>query len=246
MKTIGQYIYTIYAVIIFVLTFLIQLPFFVLFALFGNRGTKALNILLKIWSRLFFFLILITIRVYGKEKIDRTKKYIVVANHYSFLDTPMIFATVPFMVKPLARSDFGKIPLFGFIYRTMTIPVNRSNNQSKKASYEKMLKTVKDEPSQVFIFPEGSFNETDKVLKGFFNGAFNLAKDTNTEILPVLFPDTIKRWHYSSFWAWSPGVSRAYFLDPIEISTINALSTEELKNHVHGIMENHMTILKST
>jgi len=246
MNKIAQYIYTTYALIVFILTFIIQFPFFIFFSLWGEKGVKPLNILLRCWSKVFFFYILITTRTYGLENIEKNKKYIIVANHSSFLDTPMIFATIPLMVKPLARADFGKIPLFGYIYRKMTIPVDRSSTISKKKSYEQMVETVIKEKSLIFIFPEGSFNETEADLKKFYNGAFNLAKDTQTEILPVLFPDTVKRWHYSSFWAWSSGICRTFVLEPISINTINSMSVEELNKHTYNIMDQALKAIRKS
>lgn len=244
MKKIAQFIYTIYVVIVFLVTFLIQFPFFLIFLSFGKKGAKAIYTLFRIWSHVFLFLSVITLRVYGKEKIERKKNYVVIANHNSFLDTPMIFASLPIFCKTLARSDFSNIPIFGLLYKTMTIPVNRASTTSKKKSVQLMLESIKKDKATIFIFPEGSFNESDEILKPFYNGAFQLAKDSSTEILPILFPDTIKRWHFSSFFAWTPGVCRAYILDPIDLDIILSKNTTELNDYVRDLMASHLRILR--
>lgn len=223
--------------LIFLLTFIVALPVFLFISIWPSSGSnKRWYRFFKTWSFSFFSLIGIIVRVKGKEKIQSGKKYIVIANHQSFLDIPMIFSSVPFWVKPLARADLAKIPLFGLIYKKSTIPVDRSSISSKKESYKKMLETIKNEDTNVFIFPEGSFNETEHLFKTFYEGAFRIAKETDIEILPIIFPDTGKRWHYSSFWAWSPGISRAFILDPIALETIRSMSSKELKEHVLDIM----------
>lgn len=238
LQRISSYIYTLYVLFLFAVTFFIQLPFFFIFSLFPKKNRYRLIFgLFKIWAHLFFFLIGITIRITGREKISKHLKCVVVANHHSFLDTPMIYAALPFFVKPLARSDFGKIPLFGYLYRTAAISVNRDSIASKKESFQKMLSAIREDGTNIFIFPEGSFNETDRILKPFYDGAFRIAKETGQPIVPVLFPDTIKRWHYSSFWSWRPGICRAYILDPIPADMIRQMDIQQLKEHVFHEME---------
>lgn len=242
MKAWFRYPYTIFVLLIFLVTLIIALPLFLLCILFPvSIRAKALHAFFKIWSYLFFTLIGNSIKIIGKSKINPKKRYVVVANHQSFLDIPMIFATLPFYVKPLARSDYGKIPFFGFIYRNATVPVDRSSLSSKRDSYKKMLEVMEKEHTNIFIFPEGSFNESKVILKPFFDGAFRIAKETETEILPLIFPDTCKRWHYSSFWAWSPGISRSFVLDPIPIESIKNLSIKEINNLVFEKMNRVFT-----
>ncbi len=245
MKAWLRYPYTIFVLLIFLATLIIALPLFLLCVILPvSIRAKALHAFFKTWSYLFFTLIGDSIKIIGKSKINPNKRFVVVANHQSFLDIPMIFATLPFYVKPLARSDYGKIPFFGFIYRNATVPVDRASLSSKRDSYKKMREVMEKEHTNIFIFPEGSFNETEEILKPFFDGAFRIAKETETEILPLIFPDTCKRWHYSSFWAWSPGISRSFVLDPIPIETINNLSTKDLNHFVFEKMERAYKSLK--
>lgn len=234
---IAQVLYVVYVTLVFAISFIVFMPFFVLFSFCHERLRNNLYFyLIKIWSRVIFIFFGFTVRITGKNNIDKTQKYVVVANHYSYLDSPMIFRTLPFFAKPLAREDYGKIPLFGYLYRRVTIPVARESISSKKKSFQKLIQTVNDENTSVFIFPEGSFNQTDQILKPFFDGAFRIAKETNTPILPILFPDTIKRWHFSSFWKWTPGISRAIILPPIDVDTISTMDHKELKELVYNQM----------
>lgn len=168
----------------------------------------------------------------------------VVANHISYLDTAMIFTTIPFMVKPLAKKDLIKIPLFGFLYKQMAILVDRTNDVSRRKSIHLLKKTLKRD-SSIFIFPEGSFNETGKPLKQFYDGAFRIALQTNTPILPVIFPDTVDRFHYSSFWKWSMGKNRAVFLKAIEVDQYEMKDLSDLKERVYQEMEKQLIVFRA-
>lgn len=231
-----RYLYTLYAVITFGLLFLLFLPLFFLLSFGGRKGKLAMWWLIKSWSYIWLFLVGISVKRKFIAKPRRNQRYIVVANHQSYLDTAMLFNTMPFMVKPLARNDLAKIPLFGFLYRQMAILVDRSDIKSKGESLQ-MLTEELQAGGSIFIFPEGSFNETAASLKRFFDGAFRLAIKTRTPLLPVLFPDTKDRLHYRSFWAWSPGKSRAVFLPEISVDTYHENDVQALKEHVFQKME---------
>ena len=105
-----------------------------------------------------------------------------------------------------------------------------------------MWRQLKNE-CHITIFPEGSFNETGDVLKDFFDGAFRLAINTQTPILPVIFPDTNKRWHYSAWWELFPGKNRAYFLEPIEV---DGMDLQTLKQKAFARMEQKLNSLNNT
>lgn len=243
-STASQYIYTIYVMLVFLLTFLVVMPLFLVFTLFKTKTSTRLYLyLFKSWVRIFFFLIGFAVRIYGKENADKNGKYVVVANHYSYLDTPMIFRALPFFVRPLASASYSKIPVFGYLYRKVAVMVDRSSIMSKHESFKKMMETIQKEDTNVFVFPEGSFNETDDILQPFYDGAFRIAKETNTAILPMIFPDTIKRWHYSSFWKWTPGICRAYILPPIPVEKVQSMSAKEMKDYVYQEMLVQMSII---
>ena len=128
------------------------------------------------------------------------------------------------------------MPVMGFLYRQIVIMVDRGNETSRARSMRLMWRVLKRE-SDILIFPEGTFNETGKPLKEFYNGAFRLAIITQTPILPVIFPDTVDRWHYSAWWKIWPGRNRVVYLDPVPVHGMDIESLPALKQQVYEIME---------
>ncbi len=233
-----RYLYSIYCIITFVVLFLLFLPFFVCFSFLREKGRKASWRLVRVWGFIWLFLIAIPVKViYSAGKPDSGKNYIVVANHISYLDTAMIFRAIDFYAKPLAKAELAKIPLFGFLYKQIAVLVQRDNKTSKNKSIHQLKKHLEHSGS-IFIFPEGAFNETEDLLMSFYDGAFRIAKETNTPILPVLFPDTKKRLHYRSIFSFSPGISRAVFLREIHMEDMAGLDVAQLKEQVRNIMLN--------
>lgn len=228
-----KYIYAIYASVLFVVIFLLLFPIFLILGTFNCR--KAIWFVIRIWSIIWFFLLGMYIQRIFLQKPNTHKRYIVIANHYSYLDTALIFRTFPIIVKPLAMQALAKVPLFGYLYSKMAILVDRKNTKSKINSLKK-IKEALTNGDNILIFPEGSFNQTDKPIKHFYDGAFKLALETQTDILPVLFPDTNNRWNNKSFWNWSPGKNRVVFLPEISIANYTVEEADKLKSDVHTLM----------
>lgn len=235
MKRIGRILHPLYLLFVissFVASVLIALPFFLLAGLIKHPiARRFIYQLVHYWAKAWLFVT--GMPLIKKGKFPNGRKYVIVANHISYLDTVNIYATIPSYFRTLARKEMVRIPVFGIIYKQLTILVDRSSPESRTKSMKLMWRLLKNE-CHIAIFPEGGFNETNQLLNTFYNGAFRLAVNTQTPILPVLFPDTQERWHYSGWWKIFPGKNRAIFLDPI---AVEGLQEEALKELVYQKME---------
>lgn len=230
-----QPFYTFYVLITFVVSLLAGFPFFLLISL-GNsaRGRKAIYLIVKYWSRAWLWMIGMPIRVSGA--IPPRSKYIIVANHISYMDTIAIFAAIPFYFRALGKHEVAKIPILGLVYRQIVVMVDRENARSRAQSMRSMHHVLKHEAC-IAIFPEGTFNETGEPLKNFYNGAFRLAVHTHTPILPLVFADMEQRWDYRAWWKLWPGRNRAIFLPPVPVNGQEHNDVEMLKQKVFSQME---------
>ncbi|MGI6393555.1 MAG: lysophospholipid acyltransferase family protein [bacterium] len=121
--------------------------------------------------------------VEGLENVDENEKYLVISNHQSVFDIPVIGAALPLNLRIFAKKELLKIPLFGQLLLMYDfVFVDRNNPRQavkdlKKAS-EKM------ELFSFLVFPEGTRSKDGKVGK-FKSGTFSLAIEANKAILPV-------------------------------------------------------------
>ena len=170
------------------------------------------------WADLWFALTFIRVKSIYEAPYNANEKSIVVANHISYLDIPMLVKVFRKPLRPLGKIEMTKVPMFGFIYKNAIVTVDRSDAAHRAASL-KTLKSVLNKGISIFVFPEGTFNETTVPLKEFYNGAFKLAVETQTPVQPVLFLDTYKRMHYKTAFSLTPGKCRAVYLNKIEPGT---------------------------
>lgn len=213
----------------------IPIVFFALF--FGKiRGGNLIFRVCSYWADVWFFLIGIYHKNIYESPHDSSKPYIFVANHISYIDAPVIVKTIRQPVRVLGKVEMSGIPLFGFIYKNAIVTVDRSH-ATKRANSVRILKSVLKKKISIFMFPEGTFNETQYPLKDFYDGAFRIAIETQTPVKPVLFIDAYDRLHYKSILSLTPGISRSVFLDEISVEGLTLRDVQMLKQKTYDIME---------
>ena len=234
-RKVLQPLYTLYVVLTFLISLIIVFPLVALVST-GNsiKARRGIYGILKTWSTIWLALIGMPLVKRGVRPAKG--RYIVVANHISYMDTIVIFPAMPGYFRVLGKKEFARIPVVGFIYKQLVILVDRSNNVSRAISMRLMWRVLRREGS-IMIFPEGTFNETDAPLKSFYDGAFRLALTTGADILPIVFPDTLHRWHYSHWWKMWPGRNRVVYLPPVPVAGMTLEQLPELKTRVYGLME---------
>jgi len=233
-----QPFYTAYVVVTFLISFFIALPFFFLISLGNNkRARKAIYLIIHYWSKGWLWVLGMPLRTSGTKPAKG--RYVVVANHISYLDTVVIFPAVPGYFRALGKIEMARIPLFGFLYKQIVLLVDRSSAHSRSRSMRLMWRALRYE-SNVVVFPEGTFNETSEPLKDFYDGAFRLAINAQVPILPIVFPDTVQRWHYSHWWKMSPGKNRVIYLPLVPVSGMVHDDMGKLKKQVYEMMETEL------
>lgn len=237
-KKIAGRIFALWALLVFLPTMLIAFPLIAITGLWKEpKSTALFQKVAMVWMRIFFFLTGIRIRVSGKAQFKKGATYIVVCNHNSFMDVPLTTPFIPGANKTIAKKEMAKIPVFGMIYRRGSVLVDRKSEESRKRSFTKM-KEVLAMGMHMCIYPEGTRNRTGKPLQPFHNGAFRLATDTGTAILPAVIFNTAKVLPAGQGFFFWPVKIRMHFLPPV---AAEGISVEELKNKVFRQMEEYYT-----
>jgi len=231
-----QFIYCIYALIMFIIIMLIAFPFILIASAFGIKGGNFIYEICNIWARTWYFFVGIFHSIIYEEKHDRQQQYIFVGNHISYMDIPPIVASIKQPFRALGKYEMVKVPIFGQIYRSCVILVDRRNAE-RRAKSVRALKAAISKGISVFIFPEGTFNETGNPLKSFYDGAFKIAIETQTPIKPLLFIDTLQRLHYKSIFSLTPGKNRVVYLKEVDVKGLTMQDLPMLKQQVYELME---------
>ena len=124
----------------------------------------------------------LTIR--GGDNLDPRQSYIVVANHLSLMDIPILYGWVKLDLKWVMKKELRKVPMIGGGCALLGhIFLDRANHQESLRELER-FKARMEPGTSVMFFPEGT-RSRDGQLKGFKMGAFRMAQDLDIPILPI-------------------------------------------------------------
>ena len=238
-----QFIFSIYAFIIFVAVMLLLFPFVIVASFFGKvKGGNMIYNLCRLWADIALFFWGMFHRNIYEAQPAKDHPVIYVFNHISYMDIPFLMkAFRGHPIRVLGKAEMAGIPIFGYIYRNSVVMVNRESEAGRIKSVQE-LKQVLAKNISVVIAPEGTFNMTGKPLKEFYNGAFKIAIEMNIPVQPVLLLDGYDRMKYHSLFSVTPGKSRAVFLPEIAPGKDAAL----LKQQVYDEMEDALIRYKAS
>jgi 1-acyl-sn-glycerol-3-phosphate acyltransferase len=241
MGSFSRKLYTIYALFWFILFTLLAFPLVIIFSFFGKRrGGNMIWSMAKIWADCWYFLLGIQHENIFESPYDSSVNYIFLANHTSYMDIPCIFKAIRKQpVRVLGKEEIKKIPVFGYIYSQGAVMVDRGNTD-RRAKSVRILKSLLKHHISILIFPEGTFNETGKPLKSFYDGAFRIAIETQTSLKPVLFLDNYTIMNYHTLLSLKHAKSRAVFLEEISPEGYNLRQIADFKQKVFDIMESKL------
>jgi 1-acyl-sn-glycerol-3-phosphate acyltransferase len=113
------------------------------------------------------------------------------ANHFSTLDIPSM-TLLPKQACFVGKQSITKLPLFGYMFKTLHITVNRNSFKDRGRVYQKYKEAINTGKS-LFIFPEGGISSTNiPKQSNYKEGAFKAAIELNVPIIPVTIPTNWK------------------------------------------------------
>ena len=243
MKIWGK-LYTYYAGLMFGIMFLILFPLFfiIIQKKKWHRYGYHLN---KFWAKAFFASIMKPVEVDVHPAIDKNKNYIFCANHFSYLDIPVMGFT-PNNFVFVGKSSIKKAPLFGYMFDKLHLAVNRKSKVSSYDTYKRSSDVVKNGRSLV-MFPEGGIlTKNPPNMTRFKDGAFRIAIEQQISIIPVTIPFNWIVLPDKNELNLKRGKLKIIFHEPIEIegmlledlqslkcSTFQIID-DQLKKHIHA------------
>ena len=174
--------------IISIITIIILLPLYIalwLLTVLFDRRLYISHHALSLWASIYTLLNPFwTVTIEGREKLNRNKTYIIISNHQSMLDILLLFRLYTHF-RWVSKIEIFRVPVVGWI---MTLNRYIKIRRGDKKSVLRMMNTCKKvlgSGISILMFPEGT-RSLDGSLGDFKDGAFNLALETGTGILPVV------------------------------------------------------------
>jgi 1-acyl-sn-glycerol-3-phosphate acyltransferase len=131
----------------------------------------------------------IELHVEGREHLGHGQTYLVMSNHQSLYDIPVLFEVIGPNIRMITKHELFRVPLFGnALAAGGFISIDRSNRHAAIVSLEHARQLLAS-GTHVWIAPEGTRSRTGQLLP-FKKGAFYLALEALLPILPVTLRGT--------------------------------------------------------
>jgi 1-acyl-sn-glycerol-3-phosphate acyltransferase len=225
-------------------TNLLQAPLF--FLATGFFGTLALlaslvaktgrtqHRIARVWARVCVCVSGARLTIRGREHLGQYPVAVYVANHTSYMDTPVIFATLPFQFRILAKKELWTMPFIGwYLNRSGQIPVDSGNSRATLSSLGAGVKALRA-GMPLFVFPEGS-RTPDGYLQTFLSGAAFLAIRAQVPLVPVSLAGgyDLLPIHTRHFY---PGELVMTVAEPIETHGMTIRDADQLTQRVRSLI----------
>ncbi len=215
-----RFLYKLYFGVIYLTSGLLLYPYFLIALQGPNKYKKAVRVK-QVWSIIICFFCAIRVKVEGKENFPEEGPFIVCANHASYLDIILMYRIIPSDFAFLGKAEVLKWPIINIFFKKgIDIPVDRVNRRKASESLLKAKEALRQERS-LAIFPEGTMGPNPPKMLRFKNGAFSLALEYSTDIVPITFVNNYKLFydHTDFFGSGRPGTSKVVVHPRISVST---------------------------
>lgn len=154
-----------------------------LVSLLEKRG-RLQHRIARLWARLSVWVSGSQLVVRGAENLRKHPVAVYAANHTSYMDTPVIFSSLPFQFRILAKKELWRLAFIGwYLNRSGQIPIDTANPRATLSSLSGGVKALRA-GMPLFVFPEGS-RTPDGELQKFMSGAAFLAIRAQVPLVPV-------------------------------------------------------------
>ncbi len=138
----------------------------------------------KCWSWLTIRILLLPVKVEGREHLDKKQSYVFVSNHQGAFDIFLIYGFLGRNFKWMMKYQLRKMPFIGMACQAAHhIFVDKRGTAKIKQTYLEARQTLKDGMSLV-VFPEGARTFTGH-MGDFKRGAYMLASDLQLPVVPL-------------------------------------------------------------
>ena len=166
--------------------------------------------IIKFLMKLFY-----RVEIVGSENISTDEGVILAGNHKSNLDCFLLITSTKRTIRFIAKKEL--MEKFGWLFKRMAIiPVDRK--KKNKEAVNEAIKVLKND-GVIGIFPEGTFNTTDYIVRKFKIGAVKMAMEANKKIVPFAIINNYKLFRKSV---------KIVFGKPYKIKNKNDLKMENI------------------
>jgi 1-acyl-sn-glycerol-3-phosphate acyltransferase len=128
--------------------------------------------------------------VRGFRAGDFSRPPVVICNHLSNLDGPLLLSVLPVNPRVMIKAEARQIPLIGWVMQLADfVFVDRSSPQRRQAALAEAIEKITKKQYSFLVFPEGTRSKSG-AMQDFKKGSFLIASRSGAPLLPVKISGT--------------------------------------------------------
>ena len=234
------YLWKLYIGLVFVITLLLFYP--LLFVILQFEQLKPLSFKVNVvWSRCIRIFCFYAIEITGNTNIQK-EPCVIVGNHTSYLDIFLLYSFLPknrFLF--MGKSELLGYPFVKTFFKRLNIPVDRNNAMKSGRAFIKARQEL-NEGWSIALFPEGGIMDPTSKLFPFKDGAFQLAKSSKSDIVPMTFMNNFRLFSDPVYMLYPamPGLDKVHIHNTIKKEEVIQSDIETLKNKTHRLINAYL------
>jgi 1-acyl-sn-glycerol-3-phosphate acyltransferase len=154
-----------------------------------DRSGRQQHFVARMWAGTLLRISWSPVQIVNEEKLRRSGAAVYASNHLSYMDTPVLFAKLPFQFRILAKQSLWKIPFVGwYLQRSGQVPIDQGSPRSAVAGLLRGVAALKAGMPLV-VFPEGS-RSPDGHPQAWASGAAFMALRAGVPLVPLALVGT--------------------------------------------------------
>ena len=171
--------------------------------------------------------------VAGLERLVPGRTYLFVVNHQSIYDIPILFWSLPYQLRIIAKASLGRFPFLGWhLRRTGHMLVDR--RRPDRAAIFSWASRLTSKRLALIVFPEGTRSRDGRVGR-FKGGGFYLALEAGMPVVPLSVVGS-RHVMLKGRLATYPGRVRLVVHDPIDTSELSGTDPKVFAARVRQII----------
>lgn len=191
------FVYTILSYIWLIFGTIILGPMVLLFS--GMKAYKIADDIIVLWSLVLLKVFGVKYKVFGIENIDANLSYVIMSNHRSHLDGPLLLSTLPIRFGFVIKRSLARIPIWGWAVTCARFVSIDRHDRTDSIRGMKQAASLVSSGRNILVFPEGTRSPTGDFLP-FKKGGAVLAIESKVPILPVAIAGTYNILPRNAWW----------------------------------------------
>jgi 1-acyl-sn-glycerol-3-phosphate acyltransferase len=206
----------------------------ILASLFDRSGDMLIRAA-RTWARSLLAIGGVRVQIEGLDQLSPGGSYVLIANHLSYMDTPVVLANIPVQFRFLAKKGLFQIPFLGtHLSQAGHIPVPREDPRASVRTMQLAAETIQKRKVSLLIFPEGGRSH-DGILQPFKEGAAYIAIRAGVPAVPVAIIGTERVLPFGSG-VVVPGSVTLRILAPFDTSELALKDRGKLTDQVRAMI----------